>query len=325
MNNQFYKDRDGLNDRLLLFMKKKSGLPFTQIKQIKHGVWLLPSINENWVLKEYLSTFKLSVQIDFTKELKNSGFMKTYSFFPHIFQMDGRIFGLMQYIDSGNFGSFHYDHDENIQSALELLTNFHQSTGMFVDAFKEQLPYFQQRSKWEKRLIDYYTFINLHKFKPLYSHLNRLAQYGVWALQQMNEHVSYFVKKPHCIIHGDVASHNFIKSKDGILCMIDFDLISIAPSHIDLLQFCNRILPSLDWDADRLFSYKLLNNLKSVRPFLAALVYPTDIFREWIFFSTSDVEQQSKKWSYVQRLTFHKYKERLAFYEKIKEKVENWK
>ncbi|MBS4217023.1 phosphotransferase [Bacillus sp. FJAT-49711] len=305
-------------------MKKKSGIPFTHIRQIKQGVWLLISNNENWVLKEYLSTFKLSVQIDFAKELKNNGFMQTYLFFPHIFQLEGRIFGLMQYIESKNNGAFHYDQDKNIQSALELITNFHQTTATFVDTFKEKLPYFQQRSKWEKRLIDYYTYINIHRFNPVYSHLNRLAQYGVWALEHMNEHVSYFVKKPHCIIHGDVASHNFIKS-NGILYMIDFDLISIAPSHIDLLQFCNRILPLLDWDAERLFSFELLNNLKNERPFLAALVYPTDIFREWIFYSTSNNKEQSKKWSYVQRLTFHKYKERLVFYEKIKDRVEKWK
>ncbi|MBS4194811.1 phosphotransferase [Lederbergia citri] len=324
MNRQYFEDRDGFNDRLLLFMKNNAGLPFTNIRQVKHGVWVLSTSYDKWILKEFPSIYKLSIQIDFTKELKKNGFAKTYSFFPSLFQLDDRIFGLIQYIDSNHIGPYQYDNDENIGSALDTIKNFHLTTHRFVESFKEQIPTFKQISKWDKRLIDYYTFINLHRFNPVYSHLKRLAQYGSWALQQMKEQPSYFEKGYQCIIHGDLASHNFIEGKDGTLFLIDFDLISISPAEIDLLQFCNRILPFLKWDEDRLFSFEHLRHLKNVQPFLAALVYPTDIFREWIFFSTKDVEEQSKKWAHVQRLTFHQYKERLAFYEKIIEKVEKW-
>ncbi|MBS4199796.1 phosphotransferase [Bacillus sp. FJAT-49732] len=322
MNKRYLKDRDGLNDRLLLFMKKNTGLPFNHIQQIKHGVWLLSTSHDIWVLKEFPSKYKLSVQIAFTKELKEIGFTKTYSFFPKIFNMEDRIYGLLQYIESSDKSSFQYDSDENIETALDTITYFHTATSKFVPSFIEYIPIFKQLSKWEKRLVDYYTCINLHRFNPAYSHLKRLAQYGSWALQQMNEHMSYFEKKPYCIIHGDVASHNFIKNKNGVLYMIDFDLISIAPPHIDILQFCNRILPSLEWNEERLFHFEKLRHLQHVRPFLAALVYPTDIFREWIFYSNVNIEEQSKKWNYIQKLTFKQYKERQAFYERIMKKIE---
>ncbi|MCJ8006956.1 phosphotransferase [Lederbergia wuyishanensis] len=323
MNKDFIKDRDGLNDRLLLFMKKNTSIPFTQIKQIKHGVWLLSSSNQSWVLKEFPSKYKLSVQITFSKELKQKGYAQTYSFFPDIFQIDDRIYGLMQYIESNESGSFHYNSEKNIEVALEAIVQFHTATSKIVPSFIEHLPIFKQLAKWEKRLVDYFTFINLHRFNPVYSHLNRLAQYGSWALQQMQEHKSYFHEEPFCIIHGDVASHNFIKGKNGEVYMIDFDLISIAPPQIDFLQFSNRILPSLEWNEDRLFSFEKLRHLQNVRPFLAALVYPTDIFREWIFYSNSQLEVKSKKWNYVKQLTFERYKERLAFYERIINIVEN--
>ncbi len=87
-------------------------------------------------------------------------------------------------------------------------------------------------------------------------------------MEQLEGEHHYFLDQPHCIIHGDVAHHNFIRGKDEALSLIDFDLIGIAPSYLDLLQYCNRILPSLNWSAPALFSYKQIQPFEYEKSFL---------------------------------------------------------
>ncbi|MFK4997593.1 phosphotransferase [Bacillus sp. N9] len=96
----------------------------------------------------------------------------------------------------------------------------------------------------------------------VFSYTEQCRENREWALEQMKADPSFFQKEPHCIIHGDVAYHNFIRGKDGKLYVIDFDLIRIASAMIDILQFCNRILPSLRWDARQLFSFPRLRPYK---------------------------------------------------------------
>ncbi|MBS4176211.1 phosphotransferase [Lederbergia citrea] len=322
MNKSFIEERDGFDNRLLLFLKKKSGIPFINIKRLKQKVWLLSSTYENWIAKEFSSESKLTIQIAFTKELVDNGFIRTYSFHPQRFIVDNRIFGLIQYIEPVSENNFHYGNDNHISDSLQLLAHFHDTTSKFTSSFKNEIPNFRQIGKWNRRLMDFYYSMNEHKLSPAYSYLQQFSRIGEWALNKLQDDELFFTSKPHCIIHGDLASHNFIKGKDGTLYLIDFDLISIAPSHIDLLQMCNRVLPALNWSSDRLFSLEQIRIYKETRPFLAALVFPTDIFREWNYFANSTAPERQRRWVFLEKLIFGQLKERMEFYRTMIEKVE---
>lgn len=325
MNNIYFEDRDGVDRRLLLFMNKKSGIPFNYIKRLKQGVWLLSAHNDQWIVKEFPTKSKLVQQIALTNELIKHDFNQTYTFIPKPFTMENRVFGLIQYIKPAVGKPFDYSQVSNIVDVIQLLTHFHDTTSQFTTSFRGQIPLFQQLNKWEKRLEDFKQSIHVHKYIKAYSHLNKLFYYGELALEKMNDDPSFFHQEPCCIIHGDVASHNFIRRPNGTLCLIDFDLISIAPRHIDLIQLSTRILPSLNWDADRLFSLPVINKYNHIRPFLAALLYPSDVFREWNYFIRAPEIEKGKKWTLLEELIFDQYKQRIEFYEKLIKRIDSLK
>ena len=86
MNKPYGLNRDGDQHRLLLFLKKQTGLPFEEINPIKKGVWLIRTKKKKWVVKEYISKERVLTQIDFTNELQRHGFWQTYLFYPKVFQ-----------------------------------------------------------------------------------------------------------------------------------------------------------------------------------------------------------------------------------------------
>ncbi|MCJ7839914.1 aminoglycoside phosphotransferase family protein [Lederbergia sp. NSJ-179] len=323
MNRVFLKDeRDGTNHRLLLLLKKYFDLPFIRMQPIKKMVWLLSTKNQHWILKEFSTQANFKKQAAFTEELRKEGFQQTYSIHPKPFILEKRVFGLIDYIESRADSKVDYQQSSQIKEVLVLLEKYHHSTANISKSVKEQIPIFEQIKKWNKRLIDFRHSLPLHTWYPVHSYLNHYAEFGEWALEKMQKHAAFFTKDPHCIIHGDVASHNFIRDKKNQLWIIDFDLIAVAPAHIDYLQLSNRILPYLDWDINRLFSFHPLQSFKNTQPFLAALVYPTDIFREWLHFTRGTSIEQKRKWPMMENLLLNQFKQRMQMSREIMNKID---
>ncbi|MEK3890597.1 phosphotransferase [Bacillus sp. FSL K6-3431] len=320
MNKHAKLKRDGFSNRLLLFIKKNVNSSFTRIKQIKVGVWLLSGKNKAWIVKEFSSLEKLELQMAFTAALAEHAFYRSYTFYPKPLIMENRKLALIQYIKPKKGDDFNYQSSKNIKEALILLGKFHGVTSQIASSFKD-IPQFNQIIKWKRRLNDFNELINQHKETYYYPTLQNLSYTGEWALERMKNNASYFTQEPHCIIHGDVADHNFIRDVKGNLNLIDFDLIAIAPSSIDLLQFCNRILPSLKWKEDALFRFPQLLPYRENKSFLTALIYPTDIFREWNQFFKRNKGKHADT-HYMENMTFHFLRERMEFYKTIMKKVD---
>ena len=137
----------------------------------------------------------------------------------------------------------------------------------------------------------------------------------------MKENESFFFKEPYVILHGDVAHHNFLRDTSGNLHLIDFDLIHIGPESIDLLQYANRILPSIDWSIDQLSQYQQISKFLKERAFLYALAFPTDIFREWNRILREKKHENQHHYKYVIELTLNQLYLRRKFVEKLKKKL----
>lgn len=322
MNLQMNESRDGYQHRLLLFLRKTTKIPFDHIHTIKEGVWFLRAKRRKYILKKFRSDLSLSIQIQLTEALRKHRFKRTYAMYPTPLAYNDDIFGLIQYIPPSIPHPYVYNHNKNIVDALVLLNQFHETTHQLINQFTNKIPTFNQLEKWKKRFARYQQHLLNECPRSISSHLNTFEQLGAWSLKKMDEHEGFFTDQSDYIIHGDVASHNFLKSTNGALYIIDFDLVAISPKHIDLLQMANRILPYLEWDVEKLFRFPFIKEYKSNPTFLAALVYPTDIFREWIHFCLENEKVQTNKWPMMKRMILNQYKARLAFSKQIMSKVE---
>lgn len=323
MNNHFFEERDGMQHRLLLLLKENFELPFIRIKPIKKMVWQVSTKSQHWILKEFSTLPLFKRQVLFTEELKKNGFMQTYSIHSKPLILSDRVFGLLQFIEAKRGENVNYQQRSDIKDVSFLLQTYHQATTTISNAVKEQMPVFEQINKWKKRLTDFRQTLPLYTQHPLRPQLRYFADLGEWALDRMQKRAPFFTEEPRCIIHGDVASHNFIRDKKNRLWLIDFDLIALAPAHIDYLQLSNRVLPHLNWELERLFTFQPLQPFKTKEAFVTALVYPTDIFREWLHFTRSHALEQKRRWPMMEALLLKQFKRRMKFSKEIMKKVDS--
>src|SRR5699024_143374 len=102
-------------------------------------------------------------------------------------------------------------------------------------------------------------------------------------------------------VHGDVASHNFIQNEQTF--MIDFDLLICGSQLYDYIQLGQRFLPYINWDIGELLAYEMVSE-RDVKKWLSAIIIPSDVIREWLFFLSHGslpvkqyLSQMEKTWS----------------------------
>jgi Phosphotransferase enzyme family len=299
---------DELQARLLLFLKNKVFLPIDTLTFVKEGVWIATG-KETWLIKLFSSKKKLERQIEFTKRLYDLQFRETYTFHPlHQYQLlpfDGKYVGVMSYLGDKKQGGT-YSSPCFRQQVLSLLKKFHETTFYLVPEFQSQLPFFHQLEKWKKRYTEFKMWLPLIQQWVPSDFLYLYQQWAEYALEYMEDHEDFFVQKPWSIIHGDVAHHNFLLTENH-LYMIDFDLIAIAPNVIDYLQFCHRIIPNIQGNWDELHGHKGISSFLNQEPFKVALLYPTDIFREWNRFFKKDYTYQQRMFSSLIYMTIRSF------------------
>ncbi|MGE6259546.1 phosphotransferase [Heyndrickxia sporothermodurans] len=311
---------DEFENRLLLYLSSFTGERFLHLKKVKDGVWICYTDKKAWVLKIFSSNKHIENQIKLTDELFQHGFSSTYKFHPKHLEkncfFENNTYGLIEYIEKGK--QFTYKTYSERRTAIHLLDNFHETTSNFVGSFKSTLKEFNQLRKWEIRFNEFITNIPLLKkfIQPYY--LDVYLEWAKCSLQYMKKNEAYFYNKPTCIIHGDVAHHNFLLNKRNELFLIDFDLITLGTPKLDYLQFANRILPYLSWSIDQLFEHSFMTEYSMDKPFLFALIYPSDIFREWNrFIKTKKGKPKASLLKHLEDLTYIQFSQRNKFINEI--------
>jgi hypothetical protein len=274
---------DSENIRLLSSFQEQFPYQIKAIYTIRDHVYKINTTKGDFILKGYPSYSRLKLQETFTASLRKEGFHKTYSFLqlnqdPIVYQ--NKYFGCLSFINP-HHRSFSFENENERQEGLTLLNEFHQITKNSVKRYQTILPEFNIQKKWQERFEEFNN--NAHTVSRYIPNeiVSEWSYWAKWSLDGIKKHYSSIEKEHPVILHGDVAHHNFLRKKDGNLYLIDFDLISIGSKHMDLLQYANRILPFIDWKLTHLYHYKSFTPLLSIPVYIYALVYPTDLFREW--------------------------------------------
>lgn len=301
---------DDYFNRLLSYFNRQFKERIIKMVSIRESVFLVKTEKNIYVVKGYSTYNKLKLQETFTSTLRQEGFTKTYLYFDDIIKkplfFEGEYFGCMEYLQP-HPKAFSFHSHKNRLEGLELLEEYYSVTTNFEKRYKSLLSLSDIVEKWTDR---YRTFFNNSSFLRYYmkeKYIHEMLMWAHWSLKGMKDNHEFFQKKPFVILHGDVAHHNFLRDASGTLNLIDFDLISIGPKCLDILQYANRILPFLDWSFDLLSKYPQINKYLKEKAFLYALAFPTDIFREWNRTLKHKSHTNSRNYKHVIDLTLGQY------------------
>ncbi|MGM9923749.1 MAG: phosphotransferase [Bacillus sp. (in: firmicutes)] len=310
-----YNRGDGVFRTRLEKAIKETGERVRKIKELRSNVFIIYTTRGKYLLKGFHNRHKLEAQSVLLKKLEDRGFYKTYNFVRDMptFKYDGEIYAWIEYLKPKS-EKFSFQTSSNRSKGLYLLEEFHSATSTFY----EQIPVnrFDQVEKWEERLDDFKYNSSIVRKYVKSSYIESWLDWGKKSLAGLVKYERDLYKEPLCIVHGDVAHHNFFLKADGSLNIIDFDLISKAPPLIDYLQYSNRIMPFLA-DSKELFSYKQLQRYKDNPAFLYALLFPTDIFREWNRIIKDNALKDNRYLHSVWKLTAGEWKHRTKLYKEI--------
>jgi len=311
---------DLLKNRLFSYLSKELAVNIHELKQLRGNVYFVRTENDHFILKGYKELRKLKVQEAFTLSLRKSGFGHSYCFYtknnqPLYFQNE--YYGCMEYIQPNQI-PFHYGHDKDRQAGIDLLKNFHDKTRDLASSYTTLLPKTDLVRKWHQRKMDFrknLPQINYHVNKKMTNEFLSWADFSMHGFIKLKNNL---VEDQPAILHGDVAHHNFLRSREEKLYLIDYDLISIGSTACDMLQYANRILPFLDWKLSALAELNHLNNWLNNEAFLYGLLYPADLLREWNRLIRDDEHSNPYRTAPIIDMTFSQFQQRRQFQEEIK-------
>lgn len=271
-------------NRLSSFLFKKGQLKVRQISTIKPHVFYIETIDDDsLLLKAHRQEKSVIQQWRFFDEIHlNESHTIAFEKFPNNHRMiksRGFTWTIAPYISGKRIT---YRSSEERKQVVSVLKKFHKrATGIKIKPIIKK-PMITER--WYKRLLTFkkteYIFME-NGFENLYMdivqsteiYLRQLSRFP-WSLYEDK------AIETGTWIHGDVASHNFIKNRQVYL--IDFDLLTCNPQIYDFIQLSQRFLPYINWDLECLLSYEMVSSL-DIRKWLFGILIPSDIIREWIY------------------------------------------
>ncbi|MGQ3377449.1 phosphotransferase [Priestia endophytica] len=274
INNRKLEKGEVVYDRLFLYLLKKKGIEVGKVSRIRPHVLKLESKTGRYVMKRYKEKEKIIHTYNLLQEASKKSFTKSINFIPYpdgtlTFSYEGAYWALMNYREGRALN--YYKRSER-KEALSLLSSFHNSTKanntynlaplLLEERWEKRLSYFEQNS----------TFLHQREREDiLYD--------GAFLLGKIRE-TSLIHPSLQAINHGDVASHNFLKSAD-IVRLIDFDCVHYDSVFYDYLQLTRRFLCYTNASLTPLFLHnELLSWFREPR-FLYALLYQDDLFKAW--------------------------------------------
>ncbi|WP_077357908.1 hypothetical protein [Virgibacillus halodenitrificans] len=302
MNNK--KERDEIVNRLSSFLFEEGELEVYSAINIKKNVFKVTDTNgEKYIIKRHIRKKIVDQQWQFFDNFSNNPVIPFIAF-PNsqkIIKKNNQIWTIAPYI-KGEHLNYRFKHDRG--SAVATLKKFHaQAENIYIE---QPLIKNNVIIRWYKRLEEFkktenifakYGLKNLHKdiVQTTVKQFYRLSDYS-W------DQCDYSGRKKGRWIHGDVASHNFIKNNADEVFMIDFDLLECTSQIYDYIQLGQRFLPYINWNLEELFSYQMVEE-KEHKLWLAAINVPSDLMRETLH-SVSEkpgevgrhLKQMEKQW-----------------------------
>lgn len=321
-NWNYGRDGDDQYNRLRLYLQEKTGEPIVGVKRLSAKILFIEGVNKNWLLKPFSSAQNLSNQLVLTERLIENNFLQTYRFHP-IHHEDAllwnqQLWGLFDYLEPKLNDPFHYGSLQNRMEALKLMRKFHDTSKSIVKELAYLRPY-QLENKWRQRFLTFTSQApNLRLWMGAKSY-QTLLDYGSKSMQGLSQHLN--PEEEDVVLHGDLAHHNFFRHANGILYLVDFDLMGKGPKLADELQMANRILPSINWSFVKLMEEHHFSHYSSSLPFLYGLLFPSDLFREWNRFWYSSMDQQQRLWPFLYDLTVNQWTLRIRFYERVEKQI----
>jgi len=310
----YYLGDSGLRKQVASCLKK-AGMELRRLTRLRENVYIIKTNKNKYLLKGFGSTKKLKSQVLLTTQLKANRFSKTYDFIQNLesFWYNDYLFAWIEFLP-GNKRKFTFSSRTSRQEGLLLLENFHGSTRTFYKSIP--IKKFDQLEKWHERFDEFKQNTEIVKKYVSKDVIQTWLKWGKMSLKGLEKYEADLYDESPCIVHGDVAHHNFFYKDDGSLYLIDFDLISIASPLIDYLQYSNRIMPDISGSSE-LWDYKQLRKYKDNPAFLYALLFPTDIFREWNRLVRENAFHNNSYLHSVWKLTVEELSKRVRMYKEI--------
>ena len=325
MNINMNRGRDDyFFNRLFSYLATELDVEIKEVTQLRGNVYLVKTMKDRFILKGYKDLRKLKTQEAFASSLRKSGFDHSYLFYdqdkePLHFQ--GLYYGCIEFIDHHE-KHFDYVVQGDREEGVELLNKFHDHTSFLVPSYAGMLPKADLARKWLHRKNEFtknLPGVNFHVNKTI---TDELLDWSEFSLSNFMNLKNDLESEPPAILHGDVAHHNFLRSKAGKLYLIDFDLISSGPRAYDMLQYANRILPFLNWQFESLAKINHLKKWLNSEAFLYGLLYPADIFREWNRLLRERNQSTPYRLAPIVEMTVSQFKQRKKFQEEVKSRLD---
>ncbi|WP_162880787.1 phosphotransferase [Paraliobacillus sediminis] len=281
------KRDDSTKSRLASFFLEEGDLKIATINIVKYPIFKLKTVTDQlYIIKGYKQFSVMDKQWKFFTEV-NQSFITGFIAFPnkkHFIEGFGYYWALQPYHHATKLD---YQKEEDRQAALQTLTDFHEVTrGIRIDTKMSQTDiigkWFRRLEKWRQTKQILINTGNLVLYSEVENvMLERIDLYRSENTPEIEANKLYLLNWNH----GDVASHNFLRDNRNRIYMIDFDLLSNAPPIYDYIQLCQRFLPYIDHSLDQLFTYIQTFSLKEWRLLLIGLTVPTDLIREWWYYT----------------------------------------
>jgi len=299
-----FKQRDEIYiHRLSSFFYDEGELEIRKITPVKKHVFYIETGSEAaFILKRHQKRDRIEQQWCFFERMQKMLFVP-FRKYPNgkKFLVAGNDYWTIAPFIKGR--KLHYKNEEDRKTAVETLHYFHNKAKHIYVSRPMKKDLFLVR--WEDRLNTFKKTAFLFKdngFEMLYKDiLQTMALHLQLAARLSWEKDEKKARLKGEWVHGDVASHNFIQNEQTF--MIDFDLLRCGSQLYDYIQLGQRFLPHINWDIGDLLAYDMVSE-RDVRKWLSAIIIPSDVIREWLFFLSQGsspvkqyLSQMEKTWS----------------------------
>ncbi|MED3724307.1 aminoglycoside phosphotransferase [Geobacillus stearothermophilus] len=281
-NNQVKRDAAG---RLFFLLDRQYRLVIQQVVALKPHVLAIAARQGMFVAKAYRFPVAAARHAWLLAALRKTGFSAAPAPMPigrgGVVEAGGCYWLLTEYVAGARPISFAAWADA--ADGLHLLERYHTATANIASSKQEAigLPRAQLYDKWRRRYEEFCRHLPVVETIMDKEDILFTLSWADYCLSTCREHAPELTADSAAIIHGDVASHNFLRTTIGHIYLIDYDAAALASPGLDYCQYANRLLPHIGWSYSTLARFAPLRRWLEKRWFLHALLFPADVFREW--------------------------------------------